>query len=117
MYFSFFVAPSLAVFDGARAFNSDISKWNTGAVTTMYMSKCRFALLCFFDNSHTVCYCFCLWNGTFVVLVVLFFSLFVVPLFAVFRSAMVFNSDVSKWNTGSVTTMLSSKRVLVCCVF
>ena len=53
----------------------------------------------------------------FVVLMVLLFSLFVVPLLAVFRSAVLFNSDVSKWNTGSVTTMHGSKCVLVCYVF
>ena len=35
-----FVAPSLAVFWGASAFNQDVSKWNTGAVTTMQNSKC-----------------------------------------------------------------------------
>ena len=37
---SFFVSTSLAVFDRAYVFNSDVSKWNTGAVTTMYQSKC-----------------------------------------------------------------------------
>ena len=38
--FLFFVAPSLAVFYHASAFNQDVSKWNTGAVTTMAYSKC-----------------------------------------------------------------------------
>ena len=50
----FFVAPSLAVFFSASAFNQDVSKWNTGAVTDMYHSKCtlspslwpRLPLLC-----------------------------------------------------------------------
>ena len=38
----FFVAPFslLAVFSNARAFNQDVSKWNTGAVINMYRSKC-----------------------------------------------------------------------------
>ena len=38
----FFVAPFslLAVFASTSAFNSDLSKWNTGAVTNMYGSKC-----------------------------------------------------------------------------
>ena len=40
---SFFVncviAPSLAVFSNAFAFNQDVSNWNTGAVTTMEFSK------------------------------------------------------------------------------
>ena len=40
LVFLFFVAPSLiAVFAYANAFNQDVSKWNTGAVTNMYMSK------------------------------------------------------------------------------
>ena len=38
--FLFFVAPSLAVFYSAYAFNSDVSNWNTGAVTRMRQSKC-----------------------------------------------------------------------------
>ena len=38
---SFFLAPSLAVFNGAFVFNQDVSKWNTGAVRTMYGSKCN----------------------------------------------------------------------------
>jgi surface protein len=36
----FSVAPSLAVFHTARAFNQDVYKWNTGAVTDMSESKC-----------------------------------------------------------------------------
>ena len=36
----FFVAPSLAVFFAASVFNQDVSKWNTGAVTSMKESKC-----------------------------------------------------------------------------
>ena len=38
---SFFVAPFslLAVFHSAGAFNQDVSKWNTSAVTTMKFSK------------------------------------------------------------------------------
>jgi len=52
--FLFFVAPSLAVFSYASAFNQDMSNWKTGAVTTMDGSKCtlspslwpRLPLLC-----------------------------------------------------------------------
>ena len=51
---SFCLAPSLAVFQTATAFNSDLSKWNTGAVANMDKSKCtlspsvwpRLPLLC-----------------------------------------------------------------------
>jgi surface protein len=43
------------VFYNAQAFNQDVSKWNTGAVTRMDQSKCTFSpslwprlpLLCF----------------------------------------------------------------------
>ena len=46
--FHFFVAPFslLAVFEYAIAFNSDVSNWNTGAVTTMYGSKCTCTCTC-----------------------------------------------------------------------
>ena len=42
----FFVAPFslLAVFSSASAFNQDVSNWNTGAVTTMNLSKCTLSL-------------------------------------------------------------------------
>ena len=42
LVFLFFVAPFflLAVFQFAEAFDQDVSKWNTGAVTTMERSKC-----------------------------------------------------------------------------
>ena len=41
----FFVAPSLAVFNTASVFNQNVSTWNTGAVTSMYGSKCKISLL------------------------------------------------------------------------
>lgn len=60
----FFVAPSLAVFQGAYAFNQNVSKWNTGAVTHMQGSKCtlspslwpRLPLLCILniDDSSVI---------------------------------------------------------------
>ena len=42
LVFLFFIAPFslLAVFKEAPVFNQDVSTWNTGAVTTMYESKC-----------------------------------------------------------------------------
>ena len=70
----FFVALSLAVFNSASAFNQDVSKWNTGAVTSMRASKCTLSSLSvatpsavvYFEystsrvssdhNSHTICY-------------------------------------------------------------
>ena len=59
LVFLFFVAPSLAVFNTAYAFNQDVSKWSTGAVTSMYGSKCtlsssawprRIPLWCIVEN-------------------------------------------------------------------
>ena len=46
LVFLFFDAPFslLAVFNHASAFNSDVSSWNTGAVTTMERSKCALSL-------------------------------------------------------------------------
>ena len=45
-------------------------------------------------------------------LVVLFFVAPFSLLIAVFRAAVEFNQDVSKWNTGAVTNMQGSKCVL-----
>ena len=45
LVFLFFVAPPLAVFNWATAFNSDVSKWNMSAVTTMEYSKCTLSPL------------------------------------------------------------------------
>ena len=44
LVFLFSVAPSLAVFHFSSAFNQDVSKWNTGAVTSMTDSKCIVSL-------------------------------------------------------------------------
>ena len=41
---SFRCCTLLVVFWGASAFNQDLSKWNTGAVTDMYASKCTLSL-------------------------------------------------------------------------
>ena len=85
LVFFFFVSFSLAVFYQASAFNQDVSKWNTGAVTTMQESKCTLSpSLCghafhccvfwIYDNSsfigsqfsHVLLYLFlCFRNGTF----------------------------------------------------
>ena len=53
------------MFHGATAFNQNVSKWNTGAVTSMQYSKChlspslwpRFPLLCFFNTTTRVSSC------------------------------------------------------------
>ena len=133
----------LVVFYLTNKFNSDVSKWNTGAVTSMANSKCTLSLsraLCghgafrcgvLLNVSTTrglsVCRVtsltrfvhFCLFvicNGTFVVVCVWwvwsFFALLHPSLLAVFYSANKFNSDVSTWNTGAVTSMSQSKCTL-----
>jgi len=142
LVFVFCVAPFslLAVFGGASAFNQDVSKWNTGAVTNMDSSKCilslspslwprRLPLWCVVEYirqlevrrvTSLTCFVlfFRLWfeTGPFVVVCVvgLVFLFFVAPfsLLAVFMSASVFNQDVSKWNTGAVTDMNGSKCTL-----
>jgi surface protein len=121
------------VFYGASAFNQDVSKWNTGAVTNMYMSKCtlspslwpRLPLLCILNIrqlefhripilTRFVNLC-CVFETVlfFVVCGGLVFLFFVAPsLLAVFWYASAFNQDVSKWNTGVVTNMGSSKCTL-----
>jgi surface protein len=44
-----------AVFDGAFKFNSDLSKWETGNVTTMYYSKCTLlGVVFFFSNKKNL---------------------------------------------------------------
>ena len=132
--FLLFVAPSLAVFRFASKFNSDVSKWNTGAVTSMSGSKCalspslwpRLPLLCILNIRHFefhritiltrfVFFVVVFLNGTCTIFVVcggLVFLFFVAPSLAVFYQASDFNQDVSKWNTGAVTTMSYSKCTL-----
>jgi len=110
-------------------FNSDVSKWNTGAVTTMKSSKC---ILCFvlfsskciynkYNNlsfigsqfSHVLLFCFVLRHGTFFCcLWWLVFLFFVASSLAVFSNAKRFNQDLSKWDTSEVTTMWGSKCIL-----
>ena len=71
----------IAVFVNAWAFNQDVSKWNTGAVTDMSWSKCPSLLLCIFVyfnirqlEFHLIIILtrsvLCCWNGTFVVVCV-----------------------------------------------
>jgi surface protein len=53
LVFLFFVEPSLAVFIFAAAFNSDVSKWNTGAVTNMQQRECTLSLPLHFEYTTT----------------------------------------------------------------
>jgi surface protein len=142
LVFLFVVAPfSLrAVFNGASAFNQNVSNWNTGAVTTMANSKCTLSLpLCGHGafscgvllnirqlEFHRITiltrfcsFCFCVVESVHVYLFVVCggFGLslfFVAPysLLAVFFGASAFNQNLSSWNTGAVTTMQDSKCTL-----
>ena len=59
LVFLFFVAPFslLAVFIRASEFNSDVSNWNTGAVTNMFGSKCTLSLpLCGHASAVVLCF-------------------------------------------------------------
>jgi surface protein len=136
-FFSLMRPSLLAVFREARAFNQDVSTWNTGAVTTMFQSKCtrvlslcwprRLPLWCVVEDIRQlevrrvtsltrVLLVFALWfeTGSFVVVVCVVgvvFLFFVAPfsLLAVFAGASAFNQDLSNWNTGAVTKMTNSK--------
>jgi surface protein len=92
------------------SFNADLSKWNTGAVTTM---NAMFIMASAFNQDVSN------WNtGAVIDMAFMFYgaSLFnqdvsnwntgaVIDMAYMFNSALVFNQDVSKWNTGAVTQM------------
>ena len=126
------------MFESAFAFNQDVSKWNTGAVTNMQSSKCtlspslwprRLPLWCVVEYirqlevrrvtslTRVVLVFGCGLKRDLVVVVCvvgLVFLFFVAPfsLLAVFYAASAFNQDVSNWNTGAVTNMQLSKYSL-----
>jgi surface protein len=122
MVFPFVVAPSFAVFNTASAFDQDVSKWNTAAVTRMDNSKCTaspsfcghapvdnlefhwITILTRFDIFVFVRYCCWWWIG-------LSFPCCMLS-FAVFERASVFNQNLSKWNTSAVTDLQSSMCTL-----
>ena len=139
LVFLFFVAPFslFAVFQSASAFNQNVSKWNTGAVTTMSGSKCTRSLSLSVATVPSVVVCCSIYirqlevrRVTSLTRFVLFFSLSFLwfetgpflllfvwwvwsfSLLAVFSGASVFNQDVSKWNTSAVTDMHNSKCTL-----
>ena len=99
---------SCAAFSGASAFNADISQWQTGAVTNMYSSEYTNHVWLPLSNVHQ---CFC--PLTLLLLAVCSLSppLFFVRLFScvAFAQAWGFNADLSKWQTGAVTTLKSSE--------
>ena len=85
-----------AVFQNTKAFNADVSKWNTGKVTTMRSSTSTSVLHLFQDVSRLFFDDF-FFN-------VFFISIVLSPfLVVVFSRAEAFNADISKWDTGNVT--------------
>ena len=70
------------MFNGAQAFNQDISKWNTGNVTNM---STMFSFASTFNQDIST------WNtGN------------VTNMFGMFSYALTFNQDISTWNVGRV---------------
>ena len=90
---NFYNCTTRAVFYWARAFNADISKWQTGAVTTMERSEYTNHAVVTFVECSSVCFVH---------------SFFFFLLCVAFNAAEVFNADISKWQTGLVTNMDNS---------
>jgi surface protein len=121
------------LFFNMQSGNPDISKWNTGAVTTMYGSKSFAIECCFFCSCQLML--FVGWLVCVLLLTAFFFFFFysfiatrpstftVLCLYlcfycAVFQSNSAFNSDISKWNTGALIFVEKSKSFTIkCCVF
>ena len=135
LVFLCFAPFSVAVFSSASVFNADISKWITGAVTTMQQSKCtlssslwtrRLPLLCVVECirqlevrrvtslTRVVLVFGCGLKRDLVIVVCggLVFLFFVAPSLAVFSGASAFNGDISAWNVGAVTAMSQSTYTL-----
>ena len=101
------------VFYGASVFNSNVSDWNTGAVTNMHGSKSFIACCCFSCVVATLSFLL-LWLMPFLTLRnhspwTPHFCFPCSLVCVVFRAPSAFNSDISKWNTGAVTTIALSK--------
>ena len=79
----------LTVFYEATAFNGDLSKWQTSAVTNMYN---------LFGRAHAFNGDLSKWQTD-----------KVTTMQDMFQRANVFNGDLSKWQTGRVTNMHASK--------
>ena len=90
------------LFDSKSSFNADISKWITSSVISMTHSRCFFCLLLFYRKVYYI------YTRSNIISLSYdsFRSLF---FFIVFANCPKFNSDVSKWDTKSVTSFKASK--------
>ena len=93
------------LFEG-KGSNIDISKWNTSRVTTMHSSTY------IFFSTHINCHCIFVNVLDFFLLLILSFFIILTQLSA-FYNAQLFNADISAWDVGAVTTMVSSKCTIV----
>jgi len=94
--------PSCVAFVHAKAFNGDISKWDTGNVEDMHASKCSQSTLLLLLGSKR---CVCFLTYIFPMLCFLFYLLLPFVSCAAFNGAEDFNGDISKWNTNKVDDM------------
>ena len=93
------VTNMLSMFSEARTFNADLSKWQTGAVTnmgSMFDNACKIFFPSFFSFGVFFPHIFPHVSSRF---------FFVFPLPPPFNPTVVFNADVSSWQTSAVTNM------------
>ena len=112
---------SCVAFSRAYDFNADLSKWQTGAVTTMRASEyTNLCVVTFVECSKVFCFCHS-FLFLLVVCVLFLHLLFFVRLLScvAFESAYKFNADITHWNVGAVTDMTGSKssKKNIFCVF
>ena len=95
--------PSCVAFVHAKAFNGDISKWDTGNVEDMHASECSQSTLLLLLGSKRCVFDFFLMFFR----CSLFFFCLLLPFVscAAFNGAEDFNGDISKWNTNKVDDM------------
>ena len=94
--------PSCVAFVHAKAFNGDISKWDTGNVENMHASKCSQSTLLFTPWFQKMCLISYLYFSD---ACFLFYLLLPFVSCAAFNGAEDFNGDISKWNTNKVDDM------------
>ena len=97
----------LVVFGGASVFNGVISEWDMSSVTSFYKSTCTFLFFSsccrIHENVLKQYLTFCpVFHGS---VVILFLSMHCLCFVVVFQYAAMFNSDVSKWELSSLSSV------------